>query len=35
MNHLQGVPGDIGRGITLITPDGERTFAIAPGDMDE
>ncbi|GAB3481536.1 inosine/guanosine kinase [Marinomonas epiphytica] len=35
MNHLQGVPGDIGRGITLITPDGERTFAIAPGDMDD
>lgn len=35
MNHLQGVTGDIGRGITLITPDGERTFAIAPGDMDE
>lgn len=35
MNHLQGVAGDIGRGITLITPDGERTFAIAPGDMDE
>ncbi|MFI8620404.1 inosine/guanosine kinase [Marinomonas sp. NPDC078689] len=35
MNHLQGVNGDIGRGITLITPDGERTFAIAPGDMDE
>lgn len=35
MNHLQGVDGDIGRGITLITPDGERTFAIAPGDMDE
>ncbi|WP_410506488.1 inosine/guanosine kinase [Marinomonas sp. GJ51-6] len=35
MNHLQGVSGDIGRGITLITPDGERTFAIAPGDMDD
>lgn len=35
MNHLQGVTGDIGGGITLITPDGERTFAIAPGDMDE
>lgn len=35
MHHLQGVAGDIGRGITLITPDGERTFAIAPGDMDE
>ncbi|MBJ7536616.1 inosine/guanosine kinase [Marinomonas transparens] len=35
MNHLQAVPGDIGHGITLITPDGERTFAIAPGDMDE
>lgn len=35
MSHLQGVSGDIGRGITLITPDGERTFAIAPGDMDE
>lgn len=35
MNHLQAVPGDIGRGITLITEDGERTFAIAPGEMDE
>lgn len=35
MNHLQGVEGDIGRGITLITEDGERTFAIAPGDMDD
>ncbi len=35
LNHLQGVRGDIGQGITLITPDGERTFAIAPGDMDE
>ncbi|MCV2403775.1 inosine/guanosine kinase [Marinomonas sp. C2222] len=35
MNHLQAVEGDIGRGITLITPDGERTFAIAPGDMDD
>ncbi|TBR43094.1 inosine/guanosine kinase [Marinomonas agarivorans] len=35
MNHLQAVDGDIGQGITLITPDGERTFAIAPGDMDE
>ena len=35
MNHLQGVPGDIGRGITMITPDGERTFVIDPGDMDE
>ncbi|MDB4837724.1 inosine/guanosine kinase [Marinomonas sp.] len=35
MNHLQAVKGDIGRGITLITPDGERTFAISPGDMDD
>ena len=35
MNHLQAVKGDIGRGITLITEDGERTFAIAPGEMDE
>lgn len=35
MNHLQGVAGDIGRGITMITPDGERTFVIDPSDMDE
>lgn len=35
LNHLQGVAGDIGRGITLITPDGERTFVIDPGDMDQ
>lgn len=34
MNHLQGVAGDIGRGITMITPDGERTFVIDPGAMD-
>ncbi len=26
--------GDIGRGITMITPDGERTFVIDPGEMD-
>jgi len=35
MNHLQGVPGDVGRGITMVTPDGERTFVIDPSDMDE
>ncbi|MDP4537271.1 inosine/guanosine kinase [Alkalimonas collagenimarina] len=35
LNHLHGVAGDIGRGITLITPDGERTFVIDPGDMDQ
>jgi inosine kinase len=35
MNHLQGVAGDIGRGITMITPDGERTFVIDPSDMDD
>ena len=35
MNHLQGVAGDIGRGITMITPDGERTFVIDPSDMDQ
>ena len=31
MNHLQGVHGDIGRGITMITPDGERTFCHRSG----
>lgn len=35
MHHLQGVDGDIGRGITLVTKDGERTFAIAPNAMDD
>lgn len=35
MNQLQGVSGDIGRGITMITPDGERTFVIDPSDMDQ
>lgn len=35
MNHLQGVQGDVGRGITMVTPDGERTFVIDPSDMDE
>ncbi|MCO4786862.1 MAG: inosine/guanosine kinase [Marinomonas atlantica] len=35
MSHLQGVAGDIGRGITLISQDGERTFAIAPNAMDD
>lgn len=35
LNHLHAVTGDIGRGITLITPDGERTFVIDPGDMDQ
>lgn len=35
MNRLQGVAGDIGRGITMITPDGERTFVIDPSDMDQ
>lgn len=35
MHHLQGVDGDIGRGITLVTDDGERTFAIAANAMDD
>jgi inosine kinase len=35
LNQLQGVAGDIGRGITMITPDGERTFVIDPSDMDQ
>src|SRR5690606_37823228 len=35
MNLLRGVAGDIGRGITMITPDGERTFVIDPSDMDQ
>lgn len=35
LNHLQAVDGDVGCGITMVTPDGERTFVIDPSDMDE
>jgi len=35
MNHLQTVDGPIGRCYTLITEDGERTFAINEGHMNK
>ncbi len=35
LNHLQTVDGPIGRCYTLITPDGERTFAINEGHMNQ
>lgn len=34
LQHLQPVDGPIGRAFTLITPDGERTFAIDSGMMN-
>jgi inosine kinase len=35
LDHLQPVDGAIGRCFALITPDGERTFAISAGKMNE
>ncbi|MCX2757181.1 inosine/guanosine kinase [Vibrio cyclitrophicus] len=35
LNHLQTVDGPIGRCYTLITEDGERTFAINEGHMNQ
>lgn len=35
LNHLQTVDGPIGRCYTLITQDGERTFAINEGHMNQ
>ncbi|MCL9782344.1 inosine/guanosine kinase [Vibrio sp. S4M6] len=35
LNYLQGVDGPIGRCFTLITEDGERTFAISEGQMNQ
>jgi inosine kinase len=35
LNHLQTVEGSIGRCYTLITDDGERTFAINEGEMNQ
>ncbi|PKH21397.1 inosine/guanosine kinase [Enterobacterales bacterium CwR94] len=35
LNYLQGVDGAIGRCFTLITEQGERTFAISPGMMNQ
>lgn len=35
LDHLQPVDGPIGRCFALITPDGERTFAICEGNMNE
>lgn len=35
LNYLQGVDGPIGRCFTLITEDGERTFAISEGKMNQ
>lgn len=34
LDHLQPVDGPIGRCFALITPDGERTFAISEGKMN-
>ncbi|HVK86549.1 MAG TPA: inosine/guanosine kinase [Kofleriaceae bacterium] len=35
LDHLQPVDGPIGRCFALITPDGERTFAISEGEMNK
>ncbi|MDE1189320.1 MAG: inosine/guanosine kinase [Pantoea sp.] len=35
LNYLQGVDGAIGRCFTLISEQGERTFAISPGLMNQ
>jgi inosine kinase len=35
LDHLQPVAGPIGRCFALVTPDGERTFAISEGKMNE
>jgi inosine kinase len=35
LDHLQPVEGPIGRCFALVTPDGERTFAISEGRMNE
>ena len=35
LTYLQPVPGAIGRGLALITPDGERTFGVSPGAMNQ
>lgn len=35
LNYLQGVDGAIGRCFTLIAENGERTFAISPGLMNQ
>ena len=34
LDHLQPVQGPIGRCFALVTPDGERTFAISAGEMN-
>jgi inosine kinase len=35
LDHLQPVAGPIGRCFALVTPDGERTFAISEGKMNQ
>jgi inosine kinase len=35
LSHLHPCPGPIGRAVCLITPDGERTFAVSRGIMDD
>ena len=35
LDHLQPVDGPIGRCFALVTPDGERTFAISEGQMNQ
>jgi inosine kinase len=34
LDHLQPIDGPIGRCFALVTPDGERTFAISEGEMN-
>jgi sugar/nucleoside kinase (ribokinase family) len=34
LDHLQPVDGPIGRCFALVTPDGERSFAISEGKMN-
>jgi inosine kinase len=35
LDHLQPVDGPVGRCFALVTPDGERTFAISAGKMND
>ena len=35
LTYFQPVDGAIGRGFALVTPDGDRTFGISPGLMNE
>ncbi len=35
LSHLTPVGGEMGRAFCLVTPDGERTFALSPGEMNQ